>query len=168
MRFKPSMIISVSALLIASALSAMVRAAEPAAPATPATPPAAAEQRPVFTPGPCYEDVQKLCKDVKPGGGRIATCLKEHEGELAPGCRELAQFARDRVAKFYDACETDVQKFCKDTEPGGGRVVACLKSKLAELSPTCKSEFQTSRPVEAQPAPAAAQPAPAAKEGEKK
>jgi hypothetical protein len=159
------MIISVSALLIASALSAMVGAAEPAAPAAQ---PATAEQRPVFTPGPCYEDVQKLCKDVKPGGGRIATCLKEHEGELAPGCRDLHQFMKDRITKFYDACETDIQKFCKDTEPGGGRVVACLKSKLAELSPTCKTEFQTSRPAEAQPAPAAAQPAPAAKEGEKK
>lgn len=164
MRIKPSMIVGVSALLIAGTLPAMVRAAEPA-PATPATQPATSEQRPVFTPGPCYEDVQKFCKDVKPGGGRIATCLKENEGQLSTACRDMAQFMRDRVAKFYDACETDVQKFCKDTEPGGGRLVACLKGKMAELSPTCKSEFQTSRPAEAPPAPAAT---PAPKEGEKK
>ena len=159
MRFNHSILISVSALLIAGALPAMVRAAEPAAPATPA--PQAAEQPAVFTPGPCYDDVQKFCKDVKPGGGRIATCLKQHEGQLNPACRELHQIMKGRMAKFYDACEADIQKFCKDTEPGGGRLVACLNGKMAELSPTCRSEFRTSNPAEAQPAPAA-QPAPGA------
>jgi hypothetical protein len=34
----------------------------------------------------CRPDAQKLCKDVKPGGGRIAQCLKEHKAELSPEC----------------------------------------------------------------------------------
>ena len=36
----------------------------------------------------CQDDAQKLCKDVQPGGGGIYRCLKEHESELSPACRE--------------------------------------------------------------------------------
>jgi hypothetical protein len=38
--------------------------------------------------GPCAEDVAKFCKDVKPGKGNIAACLKEHEKELSKACSE--------------------------------------------------------------------------------
>lgn len=34
----------------------------------------------------CRGDVQKFCKDVKPGEGRIVQCLQQHQGELSQGC----------------------------------------------------------------------------------
>ncbi|HTO97162.1 MAG TPA: cysteine rich repeat-containing protein [Myxococcales bacterium] len=34
----------------------------------------------------CKGDAQKFCKDVKAGEGRIAACLKQHQGELSKGC----------------------------------------------------------------------------------
>ena len=34
-------------------------------------------------------------------------------------------------------CRPDLQKFCADVQPGGGRIVACLKQHEAELSPAC-------------------------------
>jgi Golgi apparatus protein 1 len=34
----------------------------------------------------CRADVKTFCKDVKPGEGRIAECLKQHKGELSPDC----------------------------------------------------------------------------------
>lgn len=37
------------------------------------------------------------------------------------------------------ACKADHAKFCKSTQPGGGRIVECLKSHEAELAPACKS-----------------------------
>jgi hypothetical protein len=39
----------------------------------------------------CHGDVQKLCKDVKPGEGRILECLKQHQAELSQGCAAQVQ-----------------------------------------------------------------------------
>lgn len=35
----------------------------------------------------CKADYKKLCKDVKPGEGRILKCLKENEAQLSEGCK---------------------------------------------------------------------------------
>lgn len=39
----------------------------------------------------CKDDVARFCNGVKPGGGRIVSCLKEHENELAPQCKARIQ-----------------------------------------------------------------------------
>jgi hypothetical protein len=36
------------------------------------------------------------------------------------------------------ACRADYEKFCKDTQPGGGRIMKCLKANEASLSQPCK------------------------------
>jgi hypothetical protein len=36
----------------------------------------------------CKESARKLCEGTKPGGGRILQCLKQHEAELTPECKE--------------------------------------------------------------------------------
>lgn len=46
--------------------------------------------------GPCADDIAKLCKDVKPGGGRIVKCIKEHEKELSPACRASVGMAKEK------------------------------------------------------------------------
>ena len=38
-------------------------------------------------PWPCQAEAQALCKDVRPGGGRIIACLKQHSSELSAACR---------------------------------------------------------------------------------
>ena len=35
----------------------------------------------------CQPDVAKFCADVKPGGHRIAACLREHASELSQACQ---------------------------------------------------------------------------------
>jgi len=42
----------------------------------------------------CRPDVERLCKDIKPGGGRIRACLKAHETELSDGCKAAIKDAR--------------------------------------------------------------------------
>jgi Cysteine rich repeat len=41
----------------------------------------------------CKADVKKSCADVRPGGGRIETCLKDHFEELSDGCQETISHA---------------------------------------------------------------------------
>lgn len=88
--------------------------------------------------GPCAEDVAKFCKDVQPGGGNIAKCMKEHENELSPACKEHFLKMQGSMGKAREACADDVAKFCKDVKPGGGGIAKCLKEHENELSPACK------------------------------
>ena len=36
----------------------------------------------------CGGDARKFCADVQRGGGRMLGCLRQHDVELAPACRE--------------------------------------------------------------------------------
>jgi len=91
--------------------------------------------------GPCREDAKKFCGNEKPGGGRIAKCMKSHEAELSPACQSAMKQAEQRVKEIREECEGDAKKFCQGIRPGQGRILACLKSHQAELAPACKAEF---------------------------
>ncbi len=49
--------------------------------------------------GVCAADIQKLCKDVKPGEGRIAACLKENGKKLSKSCSERQAAVKERGAR---------------------------------------------------------------------
>lgn len=91
--------------------------------------------------GPCAEDVAKLCKEVQHGGGRMMDCLKEHENELSSACKQHVAEMQEKGGRGRGACRDDVSKFCKDVQPGGGRIMECLKEHQNELSPECKSRM---------------------------
>jgi len=42
-------------------------------------------------------------------------------------------------AKLRSACAGDLQRFCADVQPGGGRLIQCLSSHTRELSEVCGS-----------------------------
>jgi hypothetical protein len=46
--------------------------------------------------------------------------------------------ADDPLAAIRAACADDAQKFCAGVQPGGGRIVACLKEHKDSLSDRCK------------------------------
>jgi len=91
--------------------------------------------------GPCAADAKKFCGDVKPGGGRIAKCMKGHEAELSPACQAEMKKAEERIEQVKEECGADAKKFCKGIRPGQGRILACLKSHQSELAPACAAEF---------------------------
>ena len=43
----------------------------------------------------CRADAERLCKEVKPGEGRIRDCLKAHAAELSDGCKAAIKEARE-------------------------------------------------------------------------
>ncbi len=48
----------------------------------------------------CQDDVMNFCKDVKPGGGRIIGCLKQHESELSADCKaQMEKKARKKASR---------------------------------------------------------------------
>jgi hypothetical protein len=92
--------------------------------------------------GVCRADVEKFCKGVRPGGGRIWACLKSNEASISQPCRDQMAQARERGKEFHQACRPDVQKFCKGIPRGKGRIISCLKSHEAELGEPCKAFFK--------------------------
>ena len=91
--------------------------------------------------GACKADYEKFCKDVKPGQGRIAQCMKQYEGEFSPACKDQLNAEKERRGDFVKACKPDAEKFCKDVKPGKGLIIRCLKQHQAELSADCGGCF---------------------------
>lgn len=92
--------------------------------------------------GACKPDVQKFCKGIKPGEGRIWSCLKSHEADLSQACKDHMAKKREEMKEFRTSCKDDAKKFCKDVPRGGGRVISCLKSHESELSAGCQTFFK--------------------------
>jgi len=88
---------------------------------------------------PCSADIQQLCKDIQPGGGRIAACLKEHNQELSQACKGHIANLEGNIRLFAKACKGDIQKYCKGIKPGGGRLIFCLKDHEPDLSDACRT-----------------------------
>ena len=59
------------------------------------------------------------------------------------------------------ACMADVQRMCPNAAPGRGMVMQCVKGRMTEVSPGCKTAIETARANRAaRKAAAAEQPAP--------
>jgi hypothetical protein len=90
----------------------------------------------------CADDIEKYCKDIKPGGGRLLSCLKAHEKELAASCCGKIGELQGIITECEQACSGDVARFCKEVQPGGGRILNCLRGHDKELSPSCSAKLE--------------------------
>ena len=93
----------------------------------------------------CKADVQKLCKDVRPGGGRILQCLAQHDTELSEGCKAERSAGRQKFAAIAAACRADAEKFCAEVQPGKGRIARCLRHHHSQLSAECRDSAKAGR-----------------------
>lgn len=82
----------------------------------------------------CAKDVKSVCGGVKPAGGKLAACMKEHFSDLSTDC----QIAYIKVAAVGRACKADMTKYCADAKGGQDAKAQCLKSHAADLSAGCK------------------------------
>ena len=84
--------------------------------------------------GACAADIKKVCGSIEPGGGRIATCLKERLADLSDVCK--ARVAE--VAAAGKTCRADVEKQC-GTKTRRTQKVTCIKDALTNLGDECKA-----------------------------
>ena len=93
----------------------------------------------------CRADVERLCKDIQPGQGRLGQCMKKNEASVSQECKDQMAKMRDemrqRMQAFDEACKGDVEKFCKNVQLGHGRMASCLRDNSANLSAACKDEM---------------------------
>ncbi len=85
----------------------------------------------------CRPEVEKFCKDLAPGEGRILKCLQEHDADLSEACRAYVN-----TAAQYVACIDDIMRLCPHTQPGGARGMKCLRTHQGELSTECKNQLR--------------------------
>jgi Cysteine rich repeat len=79
----------------------------------------------------CRGDAQGLCPSVKPGGGRIAQCLQQHEAQLSAGCKtQLATIQQ---------CSQQVQQICGPEAATPAALRTCFAAHANEFSATCRS-----------------------------
>ena len=93
----------------------------------------------------CKADLAKFCPQAKPGGGQVAACLKANMAQLSPPCKERVGQVQAMLKEVNQACEEDIHFLCEGIQPGGGRILACLKQSASEVSPGCRARLAEAR-----------------------
>jgi hypothetical protein len=112
----------------------------------------------------CRADYQGTCAGVPTGGAAALNCLEKNKTKLSAGCQQAVSAAgggaatpdaaaaaapepalvlrplrpREELFVLRSACGGDVRALCGGIAPGGGRIVRCLATQAASLSPACK------------------------------
>ena len=47
----------------------------------------------------CKADAERICPGVKPGGGKLIGCLKEHENDVTIGCAKELKAIKSKMGK---------------------------------------------------------------------
>jgi len=89
----------------------------------------------------CAKDIKKYCKTVTPGEGRMIYCMQAHEDKISPKCAfELGetsgsvQATSDLLKDGAIACKAEITGVCGKTQPGQGRIAACLIANKSTAS----------------------------------
>jgi hypothetical protein len=158
-----------------AATAAPAAAAPKAAASAPAKKPSDAQIAAIRS--ACRSDYPKVCAGVPTGGAPALQCLEKNKAKLSAGCQQAVNAAgggaaaaaggastaapappaaivlrpmrpREELFVLRSACGGDVRSICGGVAPGGGRIVQCLATNAASLSPACKdvlSQFRTSQ-----------------------
>src|SRR3990167_3520219 len=78
----------------------------------------------------CRSDARKFCTSLRPGEGRIVTCLRENTRQLSAAC----QFQLNKI----ETCAVEIQQLCADITDESEKK-QCHKDRRTELSAGCQA-----------------------------
>lgn len=109
---------------------------------TPPGAPAAAEgERPMAA---CRTDAEALCPGTAKGERR--KCLDDNAAKLSPACTAARTDIAAKAKALSIACQGDVKSHCAGIQPGDGKLMQCLRTNVAKLSPTCNTAVKARFP----------------------
>ena len=92
----------------------------------------------------CKVELEKYCKDVTPGEGRVLACLYAHNDKLSSKCEyalfdSVIKLERAVMSMVYVAeeCEKDLYEFCADVPIGEGQLLDCIEKNKKKVSKGC-------------------------------
>ncbi|CAI7856614.1 unnamed protein product [Closterium sp. NIES-53] len=97
----------------------------------------------------CKGDLQSLCPDVGRDHGRSLACLRGKRDQLSAACRKeemrfsVMEASDIRITpSLMNACGQELQSFCRDVPPRGGRAFKCLQKHVSDvgMGAACQGE----------------------------
>lgn len=92
----------------------------------------------------CAAEIENYCSQVTLGEGRLMACFFAHEDKLSNQCIQAVydgavalDAAINALVAVATYCETDIDEFCSEIEPGEGRILNCLTASRESLSADC-------------------------------
>ncbi|GLK72375.1 hypothetical protein KHC23_19575 [Ancylobacter dichloromethanicus] len=80
----------------------------------------------------------------------LATLL----GGAFAGGASAQNLSRAQMQAIRAACEADIRSTCPGVQPGGGRILQCIKANPDKISQPCKDALVAAKVTPAQAAPA--------------
>ena len=91
----------------------------------------------------CGKDIETLCKGVRLGQGTFE-CLNKNAAKVSDNCKATIATTIESVARraaaqdeAYNICAPDIRHFCKEYDPGHGRILRCLLLPQNQISAAC-------------------------------
>lgn len=97
----------------------------------------------------CEKELTTFCGDVTAGEGRGLACLYAYSDKLSPRCEYALYEAASQLERAINAlafavneCRDDLNLYCADIKPGGGRLLKCLEKNDPYVSKRCKAALK--------------------------
>ncbi len=93
----------------------------------------------------CKADIEKFCKKVGLGGGRVQQCLEQSAAGVSAGCkssagelRTLLQTRAQARAVVMRTCDSDIRRLCAGIQQGDGNLMECFYKARRNVSAPCQ------------------------------
>ena len=93
----------------------------------------------------CGKDIDRHCKKVNLGGGRVQQCLTQNRAKVSAGCRSavpdvtiLLQKRAAARSSVLKVCDVDMRRLCVGVHAGDGNLLECFFKAERNASPACR------------------------------